>query len=160
MPGPLCQADFVLAVDAVAVRTRGRQVKQTDVLAQPADDNDAQIEHWQEKRSRRIGTIDGQPHLHLQTQRADRLHEPSQQFHAELMFGAKFPGVMFFRQFGHVDLADVQHRAQRHRDHTPQRMRRQPGQGDPVVSVEPLAVGRSGSRIVMDAGTFHVPSIT
>ena len=83
----------------------------------------------------------------------------TQQLNAELMFGAKFP-VMFYCQLRHIDLADVQHRTQRHRDHAPHRMRRQPGQGDPVVSVQPLAVGRSGSRVVMDAGAFDVPSIT
>ena len=75
------------------------------------------------------------------------------------MLGAEFPAI-FFRQFGDVDLADVQHRAQRQRDHAPRRMGCQPGQGDPVVPVQPLAVCRSGSRVVMDAGTFHVPAIT
>ncbi len=35
----------------------------------------------------------------------------------------------------------------------------QPGQGNPVVSVEPLAVRRSGRRMVMDTGAFDVPSI-
>ena len=53
------------------------------------------------------------------------------------MLGAEFPAI-FFRQLRHVDLADVQHRAQRQRDHAPRRMRCQPGQGDPVVSVQPL----------------------
>ena len=56
--GTLGQTDFVLAIDAVAVRTLRRQVKQAGVLSQAADDHDAQLKYGQEKRPRRIGTID------------------------------------------------------------------------------------------------------
>jgi len=44
---------------------------------------------------------------------ANRLHEPSQQFHAKLMLGAKAP-VGFLRQFRYVDLANGYHRSQHH----------------------------------------------
>ncbi len=69
MPGPLGQTDFVLAVDAVAVRTRGGQVKQTSVLAQAADDHDLQSEYGEEKRPHGVGAIDRQPHLCFHAQR-------------------------------------------------------------------------------------------
>jgi len=157
------QTDFVLAVDGrppASVRIAcSRQVVEAGVLSQAADGNDAQSEYRQKEWPHRIGTIGDQPHLRFHAQRAKGLHEPSQQFHAELMFGTKFP-VVFLRQLRHIDLADVQHRTQRQRDHAPRRMRCEPSQGDPVVSVQPLAVCRSWRRIMMNSGPFNVPSVT
>ena len=39
-------------------------------------------------------------------------HEPSQQCHSELMFGAELP-VIFFCQLRHINFPNVQHRPQR-----------------------------------------------
>ena len=47
VPGTFGQTDFVLAVDAVPVRTLWRQVKQAVVLSQAADDHDSQFQNGQ-----------------------------------------------------------------------------------------------------------------
>ena len=112
--GTLPQTDLVLAVEGVSpasVRIGWSwQVVKASVLSQAADDHDVQTEYGEKKRTRGIGTIDRQPDLRLHPQLADRLHEPSQQLHAELMLGAEFPGILF-RELRDVDLADVQHRS-------------------------------------------------
>ena len=69
MPGAFRHLDVVLAINAVAVRTRGRQIKQTGVLAQAADDDDAQAECGEQKRPRCVAAIDRQPHRRLHPQR-------------------------------------------------------------------------------------------
>ena len=51
-------------------------------------------------------------------------------------------------------------RPQRQGNHAPGWMGGQPRQRDPIVSIQPLVASGSGSGIVMDAGTFHVLSVT
>src|ERR1019366_1530588 len=73
------------------------------------------------------------------------------------MFWAECPAV-FRVQCGSIHLPDIQKRTQWKCDHTPDRMRRHIGQRDPVVTVQELTVGRSGSGIMMHARPFDVLS--
>ncbi len=70
------------------------QVVKAGVLSQTADDDDAQVEHRLEKRHRRISTVGYQPDFRLDSECADTRDEPSQQLHAKLMFGVKFPVLL------------------------------------------------------------------
>ena len=76
VPGTLCQTDFVLAINAVAVRILRRQVKQAGVLPQATDNHDSQFQDRQKKRSRGVGSIDHQPDCRLHTEFSQRGDEP------------------------------------------------------------------------------------
>ena len=79
------------------------------------------------------------------------------------MFCPKLPIILVY-EFRHIDFTDIQQRPQRQGNDTPGWMFGQPSQRDPIVSIQPFAVSRSGSGIVVvsrlrrDACLFDLPA--
>ena len=156
---PLGQADAAFAVGWRPPRSASlsffwfsRQIVQGGVLSQPADDHHAQHSQGLEERPLGVSPVGHQP------QPFSRLGNdhprPKRQRRALLEFGLELP-AQFLGQAGNVFPPDVERRPQGQANRTPQRMPRDPSQGDPNVPVKELGVGRSGSGIVMDACPLH-----
>ena len=75
------------------------------------------------------------------------------------MFGAKLPAI-FLGQLRDIHFANIQQRTQRQGDRAPRRMRHHQRDCDPVVAIEPFAIGRPRRRVMMHAGPLDVGTVT
>lgn len=134
-----------------------RQIVRGRILPQPTDDQHAQGPQQFQERPLGIGSLGHDPHP--LSRRGHLLPCPKHLRMSLLESGGELPDELR-EQPGNVLLLDVERRPQRQTDRSPQRMPHHPGQGDPNVPVEKLGVGRSGRRVVMDAGALNLRPAT
>ena len=136
----------------------GHRSSRAAVLAEPADDGHPHRLGRLEDFLLGIGAVGDDPDRQLQ-QVQPRLG-PSEQLDGQLQLGAEFAGRCFGSIARQVLLADVEPGQQRQGDRAPGLVIDEQAEDHEDVAVDVRRAGRSGSRVVMDAGTLDLRPVS
>lgn len=150
------QADSVLSIltrTPPLTRLVHRKIEQFGITAKPGYHRRPFGQEPTHQHFARVRAVKHHDESSPAAERFERSYHLAAEVQRELMFGAEFPLVSGLESFD-VHFPNVQMRQQRQGNHAEQWMRKRERQADPVVTVEPLAVARTGRGVVVNVGRF------